>query len=158
MNKGPSPHDPLASWADQTLKQLPSRQAPKTLAPRVMAVLARRQALPWYRQPWFAWPRSYQVLAAGLAAALIGFGLWWLWPHSETVSLASAKQAVSQFEAVQDVSVTAGILKSLLNALVLVLKSLNSWVLAAALGLFALIWSTTLGLGTACWRLANGPR
>ncbi len=158
MKEGPRHHDPLASWTDQVLKQLPPRPAPSSLAPRVLAAVARCRALPWYRQPWFSWPLSVRLLTAFAASLVLGLGIGLVLPHADAVSLASAKQAASQLETVREVHATAGILKSLGNALLLVLQSLNGWVLAALLGAFALLWSTTLGLGTVCWRLASGPR
>jgi hypothetical protein len=155
----PRKHDePLAAWTDHALKQLPARPAPATLAPRILAALARRRALPWYRTPWFNWPRHFQVLSAVLAAAVVGVGLWLILPHTDAVTLASAKQAAGNLEIVRPVSVTASILGTLGNAFLLVVKSLNTWVLAGLLGAFALVWSTTLGLGTACWRMASGAR
>ncbi len=63
MKPNRDPHDPLAAWADQTLRQLPMRRAPASLMPRVLAALARQRALPWYQQPWFRWPRHFQMLA-----------------------------------------------------------------------------------------------
>ncbi|HAB16185.1 MAG TPA: hypothetical protein PLX89_12840 [Verrucomicrobiota bacterium] len=158
MNEGRQPQEPLAAWADHTLKQLPPRPAPKTLAPRVLAALARQRALPWYRQTWFQWPRHLQVFAGLVAAAVFGAGIWFLIPHADTVSFELARQAAQQFEPVREVGVTAGILKTLGSALLLLVKSLNGWALAGLLAVAAFIWSTTLGLGTACWRLASGSR
>lgn len=158
MKEGPQHPDPLASWTDQVLKQLPPRPAPSSLIPLVLAAVARRRALPWYRQPWFSWPGPVRLLTAVAASLVLGLGIWLVLPHAEVVSLASAKQAAAQFETVREVHTTADILKSLGSALLLVLKSLNSWVLAGILGAFALLWSTTVGLGTVCWRLTSGPR
>jgi hypothetical protein len=124
----------------------------------VLAALARQRALPWHRKAWFEWPRHYQVLAGLVAAAVLGAGIWFLWPHADTVSFASAKQAAQQFEPVREVGVAAGVLKTLGGALLLIVKSINSWVLAGLLAVAALIWSTTLGLGTVCWRMASRSR
>ena len=158
MNE-PRKHDePLAAWTDHALKQLPLRPAPPTLAPRIREALARQQTLPWYRAPWLKWPRHFQVLSAVLAAVVAGLGVWLVLPHTDAVTLASAQQAASQLEIIRPVSTTAGILSALGNAFLLVLKSLNSWILAGLLGAFAFVWSTTLGLGTACWRMAAGSR
>ncbi len=104
------------------------------------------------------WPRGYQVITALAAFAVICAGGWWLLPHADAVSLSSAAGAASQLESVREVSTTADILRSVGQALILVVRNLNSWVLAGVLAMFALIWTTTLGLGTACWRLAAGTR
>ncbi|HWB99211.1 MAG TPA: hypothetical protein VG672_21025, partial [Bryobacteraceae bacterium] len=46
----------LETEIDRLLRELPELNAPASLAPRVLAALARKTALPWYRQPWTAWP------------------------------------------------------------------------------------------------------
>ncbi len=158
MNDNGRNEEKLAAWADQALKQLPARRAPATLAPRVLAALAKQRALPWYRQPWLNWPRHFQVLSLVLFAGLLGAITWFLLPHADALTLANAKQTLSQSEAVRPVSVTMGVLSALGNALVLVLGNLQAWVIAAALGALAFLYFSCLGLGTACWRLANGNR
>jgi hypothetical protein len=158
MKEGRSSQEPLAEWTDQVLRQVPARRAPASLAPRILQAIARQRALPWYRRPWMEWPRLYQVITAVATLLILGAGGWWILPHADAVSLSAATEAASQLEAVREVSVTAGVLKSLGQALLLVVRSLHAWVLAALLGLAALIWTTTLGLGTVCWRIAAGPR
>lgn len=67
--------DDLDRVLDRELKQLPGPRAPQTLLPRVMAAAAQAR-VPWYRQPWVAWPADAQtasvavllVVLAGLAA------------------------------------------------------------------------------------------
>lgn len=158
MKEGRTSQEPLAEWTDQVLRQLPARRAPATLAPRILQAIARQRALPWYRRPWMEWPRLHQVITAVATLLILGVGGWWVLPHADAVSLTAATEAASQLETVREVSATASILKSLGQALVLVVRSLHTWVLAILLGLAALIWTTTLGLGTACWRLASGTR
>ncbi len=69
----PPEPDPLAAWTHATLRSLPPPAAPATLAGRVLAELARRETLPWWRREVACWPRSARlgfVLAAGAGAAL----------------------------------------------------------------------------------------
>ncbi len=158
MKPNREPNDPLATWADHTLKQLPVRRAPATLAPRVVAALARQRGLPWYQQPWFRWPRHLQALAFLLATALL-FGLaWFIIPHGDAVSLAAAQQAASQLELVKPVTTTFDVLGTLGHAGTLLFRSLSGWALAAVLGGAAFLWCSTLGLGTAAWRLVSDQR
>jgi hypothetical protein len=66
------PHDnsdDLERFIDQTLRELPQRQAPSTLESRVLAELARRAALPWWHRQFLDWP-----LAARVAFLLACFG------------------------------------------------------------------------------------
>jgi len=69
----PPEPDPLAAWTHATLRALPSPTAPATLAGRVLAELARREARPWWRREVAGWPRSARlifVLTAGAGAIL----------------------------------------------------------------------------------------
>lgn len=68
-------HDDLESLIHRRLAELQPPRAPRTLAPRVMAQIRRRQQSPWYGQPWIAWPRAWQVVSVALLLGL--FGLAW---------------------------------------------------------------------------------
>jgi fatty acid desaturase len=74
------PHDELKleHLIHQTLRALPDRKAPRSLESRVLAGIAARQALPWWRQPFAHWPlavrAAFLVLAGGLAAGLVLLG------------------------------------------------------------------------------------
>lgn len=158
MNELRSNEEKLAAWADRALKQLPARRAPATLAPRVLAALAQQRVLPWHRRPWLDWPRHFQVLSFLLFAGLAGAAAWLLLPHTDALSLANAKATLAQSEAVKPVSLAVSVFSALGNALLLMLRNTQAWVLAAVLGAFAFLWCSCLGLGTACWRLAAGRR
>jgi len=74
------PHDKLKleQLIHQTLRALPDRKAPRSLESRVLAGIAARQALPWWRQSFVHWPlpvrAAFFVLAGGLAAGLVLLG------------------------------------------------------------------------------------
>ncbi len=75
----PSPEE-LEKMIHETLRSLPERRAPRSLESRVMAAIAAREALPWWRQSYRAWPLAARVvfvvvsvgLAAGLMLATVG--------------------------------------------------------------------------------------
>lgn len=62
--------DDLETLIHHKLAELPPPRAPRTLAPRVMAQVRRRQQSPWYGQPWIAWPRAWQVVSVTLLLGL----------------------------------------------------------------------------------------
>jgi hypothetical protein len=74
------PHDEqrLEQLIHQTLRTLPDRKAPRTLESRVLAGIAARQALPWWRKSFAHWPLPARVaflaLAGGLTAGLVLLG------------------------------------------------------------------------------------
>lgn len=60
---------------DRVLRSLPDRDAPAAIEARVFAEIARRAALPWWRQPFARWPFAaravFLVASAAIAAAMI---------------------------------------------------------------------------------------
>jgi hypothetical protein len=75
-----NPHDKpardnLARDIHRILRAQPDRAAPATLESRVFAEIARRAALPWYRQSFARWPLAaravFLVVSAAIAAAMI---------------------------------------------------------------------------------------
>jgi hypothetical protein len=82
------PLDPLT----RALRALPEPRAPRTLAPRVMAIVHARLAHP-PSPTWFEWPRVWQVsslsAAVGLLAAVVvgwPFLVEWLQPGVNAIA------------------------------------------------------------------------
>jgi hypothetical protein len=77
-----NPHDEqkLERLLHQTLRELPARRAPRTLEERVMAEIARRAALPWWKQNFAHWPMAarigFMVASAGFAKVAIMLAVW----------------------------------------------------------------------------------
>lgn len=145
----PAAVDPLADRTHRLLRQLPGRRAPATLAPRVLAELARRAQLIWYRRPWTDWPEALRWLSTLVLAATVAGTLRLLesgWTEAKSSpALAGVQDVPVYWNAAETCS------RSLLSLVQLV--PANWWLMtAAALGMVTL---GTLGLGTAAWRLAR---
>jgi hypothetical protein len=70
------PHTPdnLEASVNRVLRSLPDRRAPAGLEARVLAEIARRASLPWWRQSFSHWPSSVRTVffvGSAAAAALI---------------------------------------------------------------------------------------
>ncbi|MEO6222954.1 MAG: hypothetical protein ABIP90_06870 [Vicinamibacterales bacterium] len=83
------PLDPLT----RALRNLPEPRAPRTLAPRVMAVVHARLAHP-PSPTWFEWPRVWQVALLSSAVVLLAvvvvgwpFLIAWARPAIDAVAL-----------------------------------------------------------------------
>jgi len=141
--------DLLAERAHRMLRQLPARRAPATLAPRVMAELARRAKLIWYRRPWTDWPELMRWLSTFLLAGIVAGTLRLIeggW---------SATKASPSLAGVEDVPAFLSAAETCTRSLLTVAQSLPStwWLVGgSAFGIIAL---GTLGLGTAAWRLVR---
>lgn len=85
-----NPEQDLEKLMERELRSLPAPSAPETLAPRVMAAIAARAALPWHRRTWFEWPRGWQIASAVLTVAflatLMTLAPWRALPDAEPVT------------------------------------------------------------------------
>ncbi len=141
---------------DRELKSLPLLAAPPTLAPRVMAAITSRASVPWYRQPWEAWPAA--VRGAALVVLAVFFtslclGVWRL-PDTEGY-LAASRHATGWFSFV---TTLWNALNAVLGTLALAAQQLNRVILVGCLAAVTLAWAVCLGLGTACLRFALARR
>jgi hypothetical protein len=146
----------LAAEIDRELKALPELSAPRGLAARVMATIAQRATLPWYRRAWQTWPIALQTGALAFLLILLGatgFGFWEL-SQSPALSLGLQKLAVG----LSPLFALFSALNALGTVLVLAVKQISTGLLLALVGSVALAWAACVGLGTVYVRLAFARR
>jgi hypothetical protein len=102
----------LAQLLVRALNELPVRSAPATLESRVLGVLARRAAAPWWRQNFAYWPRYARTLFFAVCGALnavafiggarivAGVGSAQAWRQVSAVVAAAAALSVSMVRAI----------------------------------------------------------
>lgn len=147
----PGQPDPLESFVTRTLRGQPPRRAPHTLEARVLAELARRAALPWWRQSYMHWPAAIRgvffVLSAAAATALVA-GLFVLTRSTTTAQLAAHFAGVA----------TAREVVLLLAEKALVLwRAIPPLWLYTALAIVAASYATLITAGTAAYRAFFAP-
>lgn len=146
----PHSHDELEQRLHRTLRDLPLHRAPESLEDRVLAVLAAREARPWWQRSYSHWPAAargtFLVGSAALAALVI------------IASVAGLREASTFLETPVD-SVqsqwgqlrTAGaVLSDLIREWI---GSIPTLWLYGVLGAAAASYATLLGLGAAAYRL-----
>jgi hypothetical protein len=76
----PDENPNLERLIHRTLRELPPRPAPRSLEQRVLAELARRAALPWWRKSFAHWPVPARALllvaCVGTAKLALMAGVW----------------------------------------------------------------------------------
>jgi hypothetical protein len=141
------PHDELKleQLIHQTLRALPDRKAPRTLESRVLAGIAARQALPWWRQSFAHWPVLVRVaflaLAGGLAAGLVLLG---------ATSSADVLPAVREFLApLAQVRVVSTFVADLSET---IFRSIPTLWLYGVVAFIATLYAALVGLGATAYR------
>jgi len=139
---------------DRQLKALPELQAPASLLPRVMANIASRPALPWYRQSWSQWPMSMR--RGSLAALLSTFGAL-CYAVSAIFDLASA--SVRQKVAGNFLGLASlwNVLSDLAATAFAAVQHLGTGTLVGIAAALILSYMMFLALGAAYYRLAFAP-
>lgn len=140
----------LARLIGAELQALPLRPAPAGLQTRVLAELARRAALPWWRRSVSHWPMPAQALFAVLALAITQVLFWGLAGAGVTDVLHAVQSAGAQLlQAADAVGTGVGVLRWLARDLLAALP--NRWQAAALLALASSL-VLLLGSGTFVYR------
>ena len=147
-----NPHDEqkLERLIHRTLRELPSRKAPATLEERVMAEIARRAALPWYRQSFAHWPIAVRAVFVLGCAATVG-AIWsatlWAAGGFEVAQLRVA--LASQLGWIESARALAGAVASFCE---IVLRNIPALWLYGTLTVAGALYATFFGLGAAAYR------
>ena len=146
----------LEAEIERRLKALPVLMAPTGFSVRVMAAIAQKANLPWYRQSWPAWPVPVRILTLVTSLALFGVLCFAGWQASQLPSVADGMEKVSSVSSV--VSALWNALSLLLEALVLGIKHLGTGFILGCLGIILAAYGMCVGLGSVYLKLAFARR
>ncbi len=136
----------LETAITRELQKLPALIAPDALVSRVMAVLAERALLPWYRRSWQAWPVALKIASLAVMLALFGGLCFAGWKFAQAQSLAAQIQKIGEWFSAA--GVVWNTLSVLAGALVLFVKQLGAAILIASLLVAVFSYAACIGLGT----------
>lgn len=142
----PTPEE-LEKLIHQTLRSLPERRAPRTLESRVLAAIAARQTLPWWRQSFTSWPMAargaFLVITAILAATLLA---WFFRTSGQVQSASLLAGPLAMLAKVQAVAGGIGEFGAI------VWRSIPSLWLYGGLAFVVTMYAAFFGLGAAAYR------
>lgn len=146
----------LEAEIQRELEGLPELKAPPTLSRRVMAAIAARAAMPWYKLPWEYWPTPLRMTTLACLLAAFGGLCFASWQLTQAAGFTAAMQEVSQ--AFSGAVTIWNALTTIVSALALVIKHLNTlWLVAIGLTCAA-GYAGCVGLGTMFYRMAFAAR
>ncbi len=156
MKPSPESEKHLERFVSTALRDLPARRAPRSLESRVFAELARRAALPWWRQSFAHWPvaarGAFIVVSAGLAKVAL-MAVVWVMAGFDRVQLAEAfAPQVAWMEIARNLGHSAADFGATL------LHGIPSIWLYGGAALFIALYATLFGLGTAAYRTLYANR
>ena len=132
------------------LRQLPPLPAPATLESRVLRELARREALPWWRQGFARWPLPARLLFVPLSAGCMKLAFLGIAALGSMLNAAQQTAVVSSVQSRwQALSEIAQSLQSLGTLVVRDVPQL--WIYGAA-GLALLLYVALFGIGAVAFR------
>ncbi|ACB74002.1 hypothetical protein [Opitutus terrae] len=144
----------LENLIHQTLRALPERRAPRSLEGRVLAAIAARQALPWWKQSFRAWPiavRGAFVVASCALVAALAFA-WVLYgPQNVDVSQTLARP-LALLESVR------GVGRALVDFGAILLRHVPTLWLYGAIAAFIGLYVTLFGVGATAYRTLYANR
>lgn len=150
MNPIPDPHEKLEQWARETLRDLPSRRAPRSLEQRVLAEIERRVALPWWRKSFGHWPMvaraSFVLSCAALARLLLMGGVWMMAGFDPAQFKTAFAQPLAWFENIM------AVVQAATGFCDIMLRSIPSLWVYGGLIFFAAMYATLFGLGAAAYK------
>jgi hypothetical protein len=155
----PSPenhHEKLERAIHQTLRALPPRRAPRSLEDRVFAELARRAALPWWRQSFAHWPlpaRAVFLLASVALVKLVLMAVVWVMAGFDS---AAFTQAVSTQFAWAQTFVSMG--RGVADFCGIMFRSIPPLWLYGTAAFVATMYVALFGLGAAAYRTLYASR
>ncbi len=141
----------LEARMHRLLREQPLRSAPASLEQRVMAEIARRRALPWWRQSYAQWPLGARMVFLAVSVA-IAVGVAWI--AGSALGLGRVGNAFSL--ALQPVW---NAVEAVRSAGATLAGGVKNWIppiphvgLYAAIGAAALGYATLLGIGATAYR------
>jgi hypothetical protein len=150
MTPSPDPRDPLERFVHQALREVPSRRAPRTLESRVLAELARRAALPWWRKSFVHWPIAARGLFIVFSAGFVKLALMaavWIMAGFDSAQFTEAFS--TQFAWMET---GVALIRAVTESAQVIFRSIPTLWLYGGLAFIGALYFALFGLGAAAYR------
>lgn len=151
-----NPKDKLEQLIDRTLRGQPFRHAPSSLEHRVLAELARRAGLPWWRKSFSYWPwaarAAFLIAATGIAKLGVDVATW------AASGLSASPVAGTLATEMSWVRAVSGSLYFLFSLWTLLIDSVPSLWLYGGVLLIAALYVAMFGLSAVAYRTLYAGR
>ena len=156
MTPSPQNHDNLERAIHRTLRSLPARPAPRSLEQRVLAEIARRAALPWWRKSFVHWPvparAGFSVLLVG-AVKLALMGAVWVMAGFDVAQFREA--FAMQFNWMES---GFAVVRAIADFFAIMGRNVPTLWIYAGLAFFATMYAALFGLGAAAYKALYADR
>lgn len=150
MIPSPDKHEKLEHLIQQTLQELPTRRAPRSLEERVLAEIDRRALLPWWRKSFAHWPVAARACFLLASLGVVKIALWgavWVMAGFDNAQFreAFAPEVTWMESGLAVVNAIAGFFD-------IMLRNIPSIWLYGGLAFVAAMYFALFGLGAAAYR------
>ncbi|MSU49566.1 MAG: hypothetical protein EXS37_10845 [Opitutus sp.] len=156
MTPSPDHHEKLEQLIHRTLRDLPPRRAPQSLEARVLAELARRAALPWWRKSFVNWPvparAGFLVLSVGVVKLVLIAAVWVM----AGFDTAQFRDAFTQPFAWMETGLA--VVNAISGFADIMLRNIPPLWLYGGIAIIASLYATLFGLGTVAYKALHAQR
>lgn len=149
MNGSADDQDRLERLVERVLRDQPPLRAPRELEQRVLAQIALRTSLPWWRKSFAHWPAparlAFLIIGAVLTGAALEAGGWLFAPLD---SAARTLQVPPEVTLVQTV----------FTALLTVVQSVPPVWIYGGIAVLSILYAALFGIGAAAYRTVCAAR
>lgn len=141
--------DRLEQFVDGVLRDQPLLRAPQELEQRVLAQIALRNSLPWWRKSFSHWPGPARLAFLVVCAALVGAAFqaagWVIAPIGSAARTLHVPPEIT-------------LVRTVFTALSTVVHSVPSVWIYGGMAVLAILYATLFGIGAAAYRTIHALR
>ena len=142
----------LEKFIHAQLQKLPEREAPETVVSNVLAAIARRKKMPWWKQSFTFWPRHIQNMFFVALASVFVAAIYLTGRAADNVPVPDVSAQLSSFAWV------GRTLRSISETLFVTVSNLPLQYFIALALVFMLLYGACIAAGFALFKVTSSAR